>query len=61
MKTANGNLFHLPGTLTHKGEDGELLYTCPHCGTRPIPKHREEELASQEDQDSTDLHRRAQR
>jgi len=35
----NGLPFHLPGTLIFEEADGDLVYECPHCGCRPVPRH----------------------
>jgi len=41
----NGDPFHLAGTRIYWDPDGTLMYNCPHCGRRPVPRHRVAELA----------------
>jgi len=44
FRDANGQPCHLAGTKIYLEEDGTLTLECPHCGTRPVPRHREEAL-----------------
>jgi DNA-directed RNA polymerase subunit RPC12/RpoP len=34
----DGSPFHAPGTMVFEEPDGTLVYECPHCGFRPVPR-----------------------
>jgi hypothetical protein len=36
--------FHEVGTAVFEEADGTLVYECPHCGCRPVPRLWAEEL-----------------